>query len=127
MGKSMFTIKYRHHRHNKEEPSHCTEDEKDDDVTGKYHMYFLYYLISESIHIPSSEEEYDRTIRIFLVIFSDQLRCILESVSVLDGLPLCLLSSVFCLLERFDETLRCHPLDVFFFITREIYVRDDEL
>ncbi len=118
MGKSMFTIKYRHHRHDKEEPSHRTEDKKDDDVTGKYHMYFLYYLIPESIHIPSSEEEYDRTIRIFLVIFSDQPCCILESTTI------SYTWLIFCDLSY--QSLHRHPLDVFFFISRKVYIRDDE-
>lgn len=56
MRESMFTIKYRHHRHDEEKPPHSTEYEKYDDVTGEEHECSLNYLIPQSIHITCAKQ-----------------------------------------------------------------------
>lgn len=114
----MFTEKYRHHRHDEKEPSYCTQDEKYDDVTGEYHESSLNYLIPQSIHITRTKEENYRRIKIFSIVFLDEFCRIFKSVSILNTW----LIGTDCL----NEFLCCHPFDVFFFISGEVYVRDDK-
>ncbi len=69
MRQSMLTIKYRHHRHDEEEPPHRTEDKEDYDITGEDHK-FLKYRASESIEVSRSEKQDDRTVWIFPIVGS---------------------------------------------------------
>ena len=114
----MLTEKYRHHRHDEEEPSYCTQDEKYDDVTGEYHENPLNYLIPETIYITRTEEEDYRRIRILLIILTNKLSSIFKSVSILN--------TWLIHTNRLDKLVCCHPFDVFFFIAGKVYVRDDE-
>ena len=96
-------------------------------ISGFIENMGLYYIISQIVYIPCSEQQDDRGVGILLIVFSGKLRCVLESVSIHD----CLFGSTFrFLLFTFHcgyETLSRHPLDIFLLISGEVDIWYDEL